>query len=155
MPPSAAFPRAQHAARRALELDPLLAEGHASLAYASFYYDWDWSAAESGFRRALELDPGYATAHHWYGVCLALTGHANRAAERLGEARELDPLSPMIRADIALAARAGRRARARRRRVPGAARDRPGLHAGISSTSVSRTERSAGTPKRSRPSSWR
>ena len=103
MAPSTAFPRAQHAAGRALELDPLLAEGHASLAYASFYYDWDWSAAESGFRRALELDPGYATAHHWYGVCLALTGHAHRAAERLGEARELDPLSPMIRADIALA----------------------------------------------------
>jgi tetratricopeptide (TPR) repeat protein len=103
MAPSAAFPRAQHAARRALELDDQLAEAHASLAYSSFYYDWDWNAAEGGFERALELDPGYATAHHWYGVCLAFVGHAGRAASELGQARELDPLSPIIRADTGLA----------------------------------------------------
>jgi serine/threonine-protein kinase len=103
MSPKAAFPRAQHAARRALELDPLLAEPHASLGYAAFYYDWDWTGAEASFRRALELDPAYATGHHWYGICLALTGHASRALDQMAEARELDPLSPIIRADTALA----------------------------------------------------
>ena len=100
--PRDAFPRAQAAAQRALELDPLLAEAHAALAYSRFYFDWDWAAAESGFGRALELNPNYATGHHGYGVALGLHGDGARAIAELRRAQDLDPLSLIIPADLGL-----------------------------------------------------
>lgn len=39
--------RARIAALAALRLDDSIAEAHTSLAYARFYYDWDWPGAES------------------------------------------------------------------------------------------------------------
>jgi serine/threonine-protein kinase len=44
--PDEAFPKAKAAARRALELDPNLAEAHTSLAFVEFGYDWNWAEAE-------------------------------------------------------------------------------------------------------------
>ena len=41
--------------QRALELDPMLGEAHASLGYAATFYDWDWRAAENAFQLAVEL----------------------------------------------------------------------------------------------------
>ena len=51
-----AQPRALAAARKALELDPNLAEAHTVLAVA-LEHDWQWSESEKEYRRALELDP--------------------------------------------------------------------------------------------------
>jgi hypothetical protein len=39
--------QARTAALRALTLDDGLAEGHASLAFIKFRFDWDWEAAEA------------------------------------------------------------------------------------------------------------
>lgn len=100
--PAQAFPIAKAAARRALELEPELAEAHASLAYACFYYDWQWPVADAAFRKALELNPGYATARHGYGVSNALRGNFTTAFDQLREARELDPLSLIITSDLGL-----------------------------------------------------
>jgi eukaryotic-like serine/threonine-protein kinase len=52
-----AMPRAQAAARKALELDDTLADPHAVLGGV-------YGVQE--FRRALELNPTEANAHHWY-----------------------------------------------------------------------------------------
>ena len=54
--------RAEDAARRALTLDPNLAEGHAMLAMVLFYLRWDFAAADAAYRRALELAPRNAWA---------------------------------------------------------------------------------------------
>jgi TolB-like protein len=96
MPPNEAMPKAKTAALKALELDSGLAEAHASLAYASLFYDWEWPAAENGFKRALDLNPGYATAHQWYADYLTTVGRPEDAIAELGRARELDPLSLVI-----------------------------------------------------------
>ena len=40
------MPKAISAANRALQIDPLLAEAHASLGHARLWYEWDWPAAE-------------------------------------------------------------------------------------------------------------
>jgi eukaryotic-like serine/threonine-protein kinase len=40
--PAEVFPKARAAAEKAVELDPDLAEAHASLAYVRAYYEWDW-----------------------------------------------------------------------------------------------------------------
>jgi len=58
------------AAQKAVDLDPLMAEGHVSLAATRLVYDWDWTGAEQGLRHALSLNPNYATGHSWLrAVC--------------------------------------------------------------------------------------
>jgi tetratricopeptide (TPR) repeat protein len=91
--PQAAFPRADSAARRAMELDPTLAAPYATLAYVDTYYHWDWESAEQGFRRAIELEPTYSTAHQWYASLLAARGRFDEAEREMRRAAELDPLS--------------------------------------------------------------
>ncbi len=93
-PPKDAFEKAQAAYRKALELDDTLAEGHAALAEAKLYRDWDWEAASSAFRRALQLNPSLARAHSHYGWYLNLVGRQAEAVEELQRARQLDPLDP-------------------------------------------------------------
>jgi TolB-like protein/DNA-binding winged helix-turn-helix (wHTH) protein/Flp pilus assembly protein TadD len=98
--PQESFPPARTAAHKALELNPTLAEPHASLAYIKFYYDWDWKAAEQEFQKALVLNPNYATAHHWYSVYLTAMGRPDEAMAEIQKARSLDPFSPAIQTDI-------------------------------------------------------
>jgi TolB-like protein/DNA-binding winged helix-turn-helix (wHTH) protein/Tfp pilus assembly protein PilF len=94
--PSVAYPKAKAAARKALELDAQLAEAHASLAYVTLLYDWDWATAENGFRTALRLNPNYASAHHFYSICLMTSGRYVEALEEIKQAQELDPLSLIV-----------------------------------------------------------
>lgn len=98
--PTRAFPVAKNYALRALELDPSLAEPHASLAYDKFYFDWDWVGAEAEFRRAIELNDRYATAHQWYSIYLLSAGRTDEAFWEIRLARERDPLSLSINTDI-------------------------------------------------------
>jgi tetratricopeptide (TPR) repeat protein len=65
-------------------------------------YDLDWDRAGEGYRRALELNPGYANAHHWYGYYLMLSGRLKEAEAEMRRALELDPLSPIINANIGM-----------------------------------------------------
>jgi TolB-like protein/Flp pilus assembly protein TadD len=94
------LPRAKTAAVKALELDGLLAEAHASLAYAKMVYDHDWRGAEESFKRAIEVDSSYATAHHWYGEYLAAVGRIDESILETRRALQLDPLSPAINMDL-------------------------------------------------------
>jgi serine/threonine protein kinase/tetratricopeptide (TPR) repeat protein len=96
VPPAEAFPRAKSAALRALELDPNLAEAHASLGFVRRFFDWEWSSAEREFRDAVRLSPGYATGHRWYGQLLSGMGRHEEAISEARRALELDPLSVII-----------------------------------------------------------
>jgi TolB-like protein/Tfp pilus assembly protein PilF len=96
MPSKEAFAKAQTAAHRALQLDESLAEAHASLAVIKSDYEWDWVGAEREFKRAIELNPGYARAHQWYAVHLAMLGRHADAQREIERAQELDPLSLTI-----------------------------------------------------------
>jgi TolB-like protein/tetratricopeptide (TPR) repeat protein len=93
LPPAMAYPKAKAAARRAPELDPFLAEAHASLGYIALYYDWDSDAAEAAFERSIELNPSYTVAHQWYANHLVARGRFDEAAREMTHARELNPLS--------------------------------------------------------------
>ncbi|MBI4545973.1 MAG: tetratricopeptide repeat protein [Gemmatimonadetes bacterium] len=94
--PRAGYEQARAAARRALELDPDVAEAHASLGLIALNYDWDWDSAEREFRRALELNPSYAIARQWYVNLLTTRGRYKEAAAQSARARALDPLDPII-----------------------------------------------------------
>ena len=101
MTPSEALPRAKAAATKALELDDRLGEAHTSLAFCLDGFDWDFAAAEREFRRGVELGPSYATAHHWYAWHLALLRRDRDALDEMKKAESLDPLSLIIKADLA------------------------------------------------------
>ena len=97
-----AYPQALTAAERALALNPALADGHAALAFITFYWLRDFAGAERSFRRAVELEPGSARAHHWYATVLLHMGEIPRALEQIGAAQRLEPQSRSILADKAL-----------------------------------------------------
>ena len=76
------FPHAKEAALKAVQLDETLADGHLSLGLNSFWYDWNWSGAETQFRRALSLDPNNAIAHLNLALLLSSLGRHGRSARR-------------------------------------------------------------------------
>jgi Tfp pilus assembly protein PilF len=96
MPPAEALMTAKEAALKALEIDEMLAEAHASLGFAIHELEWDWVTAETHLRRALEINSGYATAHHWYGLFLLRMGRFGEAIKEMEKAIQLDPLSLVI-----------------------------------------------------------
>jgi len=94
LPASEARAKAEPAVMKALELDPLLAEAHATLGNIRDVFDWDWRAAENAFKRSLELNPSYVEGRDWYSIFLAEMGRTDEALAQAKKAQELDPLSP-------------------------------------------------------------
>lgn len=100
LPPADAFVPAAAAAKRALELDPLLAAPHATLGYVHLYYDWDFAASERAFRQAIAMDPSYSTAHQWLANLFTAVGRFDEAEREMQVARQLDPLSLIANAAL-------------------------------------------------------
>ncbi|MFZ1139160.1 MAG: tetratricopeptide repeat protein [Candidatus Sulfotelmatobacter sp.] len=94
--PKEAFPQAEAAARKALELDGTLAEAYVPLGYSQLVYEWNFPEARKDFERALQLRPGYATAHQFYGYYLTAMGKSAEAIAERKKAVELDPISPLL-----------------------------------------------------------
>ena len=98
--PTDAFPKAKEYTRKALELDPDLAEARVCLANSMHYYDYDPKGAEKEFRTAIELNPSYATAHQWLSHCLVQQGRLDECYSEISKAKELDPLSRIINLNV-------------------------------------------------------
>lgn len=106
--PLDAMPKAEVAARKAVELDDALAEAHASLAGVLYRFRWDWAGADREFRRALALDPSSAETRRAYAVYLLTTHRDEEALGQMRRALALSPLSPVIAVEAGYAAtRAG------------------------------------------------
>lgn len=78
--------------RRALEIDPSLAEAHASLGYQNML-DYDWTSSERELKLAMGLDPKYAQAYAWNGARLMMIGRYDDALAQIEQALTLDPTS--------------------------------------------------------------
>ncbi len=83
---------AEKYARKAVALEPDLAEGHASLGLIAVY-ESKFPEAERELKRAIELNPSYSMAHHWYSLCLQSLGRPSEALAENDRARQLDPFS--------------------------------------------------------------
>ncbi len=85
-------PKVESAARKALELDPELAEAHVLLANIE-KDQWQWAEAEAEFRRALDLNPNDAVAQNGFADWLLSQGRPEEALAWARRAREHDPLA--------------------------------------------------------------
>jgi serine/threonine-protein kinase len=91
-PPRAVEGRATEAARRALDLDPTLAEAYLALGM-SHMYAFRWQEADEALRHAVAADPGSAPSGYIYGLYLIRVGRIAEAEEPIRRARNADPLS--------------------------------------------------------------
>lgn len=99
------MPKADAAARRALELDETNSIAHAALGLVLYRFRWDWEGAEQQFRRALQINPSYAEGHRMFGVFLSAAGRTSEGMTEAQEARNIDPLSDNALFNLAVAHR--------------------------------------------------
>ena len=90
-----AYPKAERAARRAVELEPRLVEGHTSLAGLLTHAN-RLGEAQVEFERALEIDPAYVPALYWNAMLHAARGQFEEALDLTQRSRRLDPLSVTV-----------------------------------------------------------
>jgi len=98
-PAEALIPKAKQAVEKALQLDDRLAQAHTSLAAIRFYH-LEGGNLEEEFLRAIALDPGYAQGLHWYALYLGATGRKEESIREIKLAREIDPKSLIINANL-------------------------------------------------------
>ena len=110
LPPDDMYPRAIAAARRAVELEDTLAEGHRALAFAEVWGAQNYPEGYREFRRAIELNPKDPLAHLWFANALAMGNGPPKngpfgkgyqeglqeSLEEISKAQELDPASHSI-----------------------------------------------------------
>ncbi len=95
------LPEAQAAVGRALELNPQLAEAHASLGLLNSTRR-NGPAALQALEKATELRPGYAEAHNWLSWNYQVLGFAGQGLASAEQAVALDPLSPEALSNLIL-----------------------------------------------------
>lgn len=93
-----AMRRAETFAQRAIDLDPDLAEAHASLGLVRALRQ-DRPGALASLGRAIELNGSYAPALHWRANVLTDMGRLIEATQDIERAAAVDPLSPAIATD--------------------------------------------------------
>jgi tetratricopeptide (TPR) repeat protein len=98
--PRNTFSLAERAAKRALDLDPTLAESQLSLGIIRTFSYWKWDDADKSIRRAIALDSTLASAWYWRAWPLVAAGNREEALASLEHARRLDPLSPITNTRI-------------------------------------------------------
>jgi TolB-like protein len=97
--PAESWARAEEWALRAIDLDPELAEAHASLGLVRALQG-DRAGALASLGRSIQLNPSYASALHWRANVLAEMGQLEPARADAARAAELDPRSAPIATDL-------------------------------------------------------
>jgi len=96
--PREAMSNARAAAIKAVEIDPNLLEAHLAMA-AVLSYDWDWSGAQREMETARGLDPNFSDYGYAYTLLLS-AGKPDEAVRWIRRSEELDPLSPLVGANV-------------------------------------------------------
>jgi adenylate cyclase len=97
--------RAEPAARKALELDPDLAEAHSTMSGIGNFLDRFDEAIKEG-EEAVRINPNLAEAHLYLGIMHASNGRVAEGIAYCERAHELDPLSVRVAGILTLICRA-------------------------------------------------
>jgi tetratricopeptide (TPR) repeat protein len=109
VPRSDAFPRAQRAAERAIEIDPEDVDAMKAQFWVTFTILRDYAAADGIIRHILERVPNDAEAHSLLSRLLLLFGRFDEAVAEARHAVELDPKSVNVNDYLASAYYGSRR----------------------------------------------
>ena len=99
LPGIEAWPKAEAAVKKALELDETLADAHNSFGHLSIHLN-NWAVAKRELDRAIALSPTHAEAHHFMSQYLAAIGNMDKSIEEILLAQELDPLSLLVSSNV-------------------------------------------------------
>jgi TolB-like protein/DNA-binding winged helix-turn-helix (wHTH) protein len=96
--PKEAAAKAKAAALKALEIDDTSSDAHLALA-GILWLEWDWAGCFSEMKRAVEL--GLAASDYGYAYQLLLVaGQPDEGVRWIKRSAELDPLSPLVSANV-------------------------------------------------------
>ncbi len=96
LPADEAWPKAEWAITKALELDGALAEAHLGVAALKMVYYLDWLAAEKHAKRAIELNPQFSEVRFMYSFYLVVMRRWEEAIAEAKRALACDPFSMRI-----------------------------------------------------------
>ena len=82
---------------KAVALAPELAEVNFSRGFYEFYFSRNWRGCEPWFLKVIEINPRSSIAHAYYAIFLAMDRRPDEAFKHATLARQLDPLSEIIR----------------------------------------------------------
>ncbi len=101
LPPGIAGEKAKGFARKGVEIDNTLAETHSSYGATMGGFDWQWQTARDEYEKAIRINPNYLPAQQYYAMNLAIAGDFEKAFEKANRSIEIDPLLPIINANLA------------------------------------------------------
>ncbi len=91
-----AWPKAEWAITKALDLDDTLAEAHLGLAALRMVFYLDWPGAEKHAKRAIALNPQFSEVHYMYSFYLVAMRRWDEAIAEAKRALACDPFSVRI-----------------------------------------------------------
>ncbi len=102
LPAREAMPLVRSEARKALDIDASLSEGHAVLGLVAAVYDYDWQEAERRFARAMAGESVPSEVRRYYALYYLLpVGRSEEAVEECARALQEDPLNLIGRLRLA------------------------------------------------------
>ena len=104
--PRETIPKAETAARKALDLDETLAGAHRTLGQILTLYYWKWDEGDKEFQRAAELSNRLGESAEMAGTALIRSGRFAEAVESAVRERDRDPLSFGAQVNVGTAYRA-------------------------------------------------
>ena len=93
LPAQETMPKVEELAMKALEIDNMLAEAHATMGDVKRLYHWDWEGAERELELAMELDPSSYEVNRGYSLLMSVMGRHDEAIALGKRAQQLDPLN--------------------------------------------------------------
>ncbi len=100
-PAKPAFAEAERYAQIAVQRDPGLTQAQVSLGMYFLFSELNWDKAREHFNRAVQIKPRYADAHHYLAHYFESQGQLEEAKKEWNLARQFDPLSSIIAAELA------------------------------------------------------
>jgi len=97
--PDEAVPAAKSSMLRALEVDPMVSDGHLILGFIRHRTEYDWDGAETSYLYARQLNPSCADTLHNYATLLSHLGRHDEAVAAIRLARRLDPCALVLGAE--------------------------------------------------------
>lgn len=101
--PKEAYPKAEEAAKRSLDIKDQLPDSQLALAVVRLFHYWDFDGAKMYLQRALGMRPTSAKIKYVYALYLKVKGKHKAAIRVLSEALKRNPLSLYINTDLARA----------------------------------------------------